>query len=284
MSIRNGKSRTGDVGGRLTTSAGVLEFTTVSRKGLKSAAVGETPDTVIVNLEVNGAEIRHSFDYETGAVTITTDNGVLLGQKEVALFASFQPAIAQHLDLMSLKSLSTAQEAPWRLSEMYSEAPLDYMLGKSWVIERTEPQTEANPIDSLFDVEPATGMEFVGGLAQRCAGESHNTFVDLRKGHDVCRNDLSFKKNAGHDYCQGPGALHGYIVTSQKYGCSSSKCYGRCGAGCGPGGRGACMHDCLRHDICNRSHTGKGCNDEWVEAADDYLNGAIHCAFRGCHD
>ncbi len=283
LSIRSSKSRSDDVGGRLATSAGVLDFSTVSRKGAKSAAFGETPDAVIVSLEVNGAEIRHAFDYSTGAVTVTTANGVRLGRRELDLFASFQPAIAKHLDSLNLESMSTAQDALWRLSEMYSEAPLNHMLEKSWVIERTVPQTEPNPVDTLFDAKPATGAELVGSLAKACAGESHNSFTDLHNGHDVCRSDLAFSKNAGHDYCQGPGALHGYLLTNQRYGCSSSQCYGRCGGGCGLDGRGAWMHDCLRHDICNRSHNGNGCDDEWREAADDYLNGPIHCAIRGCH-
>jgi hypothetical protein len=277
--VRAKRANSDDLAGALTTPSGALTFATDSTSAGKASAAGTTPERVMVTLEVNGAVIRHDFDVKGRRVTISTPEAVRFDQADLAVLRTFQQEFATaRLSKENFPSMPRATELVWRLSEMYSEAPLDMTLEKLRVIDLSGNPEQYTDNDDVR--QPAGGV-----LAKACAGQGGNGFIDLHDQGNVCDNGHLWRSEA-HDYCSGPGAHHGYTTVSHyDFGCGAPSCAGRCGGGCGAlNGQGAWQKDCLDHDRCNRTHGQQfeGCGDEWNEAADDYLNGEIHCIFDHC--
>lgn len=268
-----------DLVGTLTTPSGAMSFTTESTSAGKASAPGARPERVVVTLEVNGAVIRHDFDANARNVTISTPEPVKFDKADLAVLLTFQQEFAKaRLTEQNFLSMPRATELVWRLSEMYSEAPLNFPLQKLRVIDLSGNAEQYTDNDEMRS-EP------VNALAKACNGQGGNGFIDLHDQGNVCDNGHLWRSEA-HDYCSGPGAHHSYeTLAHYDFGCGSSSCAGRCGGGCGAlNGQGAWQKDCLDHDRCNRVHGQQfeGCGDEWNEAADDYLNGEIHCIFDHC--
>ena len=271
------REATDDISGSLSSPSGSLSFQTESTTSGKPTARGATPDRVIVTLEVNGDLIRHDFDDARRAVTISTPRLVRLEKEDVQVLKTFQQELGKAIvTAENFDRLPRAQELVWRLSEMYSEAPFGITIERMRVIDlKSDPEQNAD-----------VGRD-AGGDAPAACGQAGGGFIDLHAQCNVCNAGLHCWRSEAHDYCTGPGAHHDYVTTAhQDFGCGSSDCYGRCGGGCGAfgWGVGAWQKDCLDHDRCNRAHGQQfeGCGDEWNEAADDYLNGVIHCAFDHC--
>ncbi|MEO6064166.1 MAG: hypothetical protein ABIP49_00100 [Lysobacterales bacterium] len=270
ITLSSAKRTSDDVSGTLTSPSGVMSFQTASSTSGISTAKGATPTRVEVILEVNGAVLHHVVDDANGTVTISTAETVTLGKRDVNILKTFQQEFARAaLTAETFYSMPRATEMLWRLSEMYSEAPVGITLARVNVINlKPDPEQQAD-----FDGA-------VPSQAKAC-GQSGGGFIDLHDQGNVCDKGHLWRSEA-HDYCP----QHGYITNShQDFGCATSGCYGRCGSGCGPlNGQGAWQKDCLDHDVCNRTHGEQfgGCGDEWNEAADDYLNGTIHCIFDHC--
>lgn len=276
ISLAPERESSDDLSGSLSSPSGTLSFQTASTTSGTPTARGATPGRVEVTLQVNGDLIRHVFDYARRTVTISTPRPVKLEQEDVKVLMTFQQEFAKAvLTADNFDSMPRATEMVWRLSEMYSEAPFGVALEGMRVIDlKIDPEQNA-------DVDRR-----VGGDATAC-GQAGGGFIDLHDQCNVCNAGLHCWRSEAHDYCTGPGSHHGYLTTAhQDFGCGSTSCYGRCGGGCGAfgWGVGAWQKDCLDHDRCNRVHGQQfeGCGDEWNEAADDYLNGAIHCAFDHC--
>lgn len=268
-----------DLSGTLTTPSGAMSFRTVGTTSGKATAAGVSPDRLEVTLEVNGALIRHVFDDAQRTVKITTQDEVALKEADVKVLITFQQEFARALlTEKNFTSMPRATEMLWRLSEMYSEAPFGITLPRQRVIDL------AIDPERYTDVDGLASVDLRGSLTKAC-GQGGNGFIDLHDQGNVCDNGHLWRSEA-HDYCSGPGSHHGYqTVSHYDFGCGSTSCAGRCGGGCGAlNGQGAWQKDCLDHDRCNRTHGQQfeGCGDEWNEAADDYLNGEIHCIFDHC--
>lgn len=274
------RSASDDLSGSLSSPSGGMSFRTTSTTSGKATARGATPDRIKATLEVNGALIHHVFDAAQRTVTISTPDPVTVEEADVKLLITFQQEFAHALlTRENFASMPRATEVLWRLSEMYSEAPYGITLERLRVIDL------ASDPEKYTDIDGLVGGRIKDGAQLKACGQGGNGFIDLHDQGNVCDNGHLWRSEA-HDYCSGPGTHHGYLTDShQDFGCGASGCYGRCGSGCGPlNGQGAWQKDCLDHDKCNRTHGQqfKGCSDEWNEAADDYLNGEIHCIFDHC--
>lgn len=272
------KRASDDLSGTLQTPSGEMLFSTASSSAGALAAKGSVPDHVQATLTINGAVIVHDFDYVRQAVTIRTADDTVLDADRVRVLKSFQREFGlARLTAENFMSMPRATEVLWRLSEMYAEAPQGIALDSERVIDlRREAPQQVDMDDPKAPALP--GQE-------KACGRAGGGFIDLHDQGNVCDKGHLWRSEA-HDYCSGPGSHHDYRTTAhQDFGCGSSSCYGRCGPGCGVlNGQGAWQKDCLDHDVCNRSHDAQlgGCGDEWNEAADDYLNGEIHCIFDHC--
>ncbi len=276
--LNDAKSSSDDLAGSVWSKSGSMSFQSISTTHGKSTVRGAKPDLVEATLVVNGMQIKHVFDSLQNNVTISTTESVKLEKADVEVLRTFQQEFGKAvLSADTFMSMPRATEVIYRLSEMYSEAPYGIDLPKMRVIDfNIDPEQNA-------DIDPgqnAVAGGLVFGSTEKACGQAGGGFIDLHDTANVCDRG-AFYRNAHHDFCPN----HDYISNNQKYGCGSSDCYGRCGGGCGAlNGQGAWQKDCLDHDVCNRSHNSQfgGCGDEWNEAADDYLNGAIHCIFDHC--
>ncbi|TXH67750.1 MAG: hypothetical protein E6Q88_10400 [Lysobacteraceae bacterium] len=278
-----------DVSGHLQTASGGLSFQTRSLSRGQTAVRGASPERVQLRLEVNGAVLDHDIDYAAGTLTIRTPTPVVIDQNDREVLKSLQAELGRNLAMQgSVRSLPKSQDLLWRLSEMYSEIPLGYNIGKEWVIRRTEakpimPAANATAPANAFELlRPGNGVSAQGDVViAACDERSGGSFINLHSIVDVCLQNVVYYRSSAHDFCP----THGYQSKTVGYGCGSSSCNGRCGAGCGVGdGLGAWYQDCLDHDVCNRDHNSQlcACGDEWTEAADDYAFGAISC-YTTCH-
>lgn len=270
------KADSDDVAGSVWSKSGAMSFRTLSTTHDKATARGSKPDRVEATLEVNGIAIKHVFDSLQNNVVISTPESVKLEKADVEVLKTFQQEFAKsRLTAENFASMPRATEVVWRLSEMYSEAPYGVSLPKLRVVAFDRDPEQNADIDGLFGI----------GSAAKACGASGGGFIDLHDQGNVCDKGHLWRSEA-HDYCTGPGANHTMkTVAHQDFGCATNGCYGRCGGGCGVlNGQGAWQKDCLDHDVCNRTHGQQfsGCGDEWNEAADDYLNGEIHCIFDHC--
>ena len=271
-----------DLSGTLTSPSGAMSFRTAATTRGKATPRGGAADRIEATLEVNGAVIRHVFDSKQRNVTISTDDAVTLDEADVKVLIAFQQEFARtRLTEKSFTSMPRATEVLWRLSEMYSEAPVGITLERVRVIDLSMNPENYTDNDAAGDKPDLRGAT----LQAKACGQGGNGFIDLHDQGNVCDRGHLWRSEA-HDYCSGPGSHHGYTTISHyDFGCGSTSCAGRCGGGCGVlNGQGAWQKDCLDHDRCNRTHGQQfeGCGDEWNEAADDYLNGEIHCIFDHC--
>jgi hypothetical protein len=141
ITLTSAKGSSDDVSGMLTTPSGVMSFRTGSSTQGKSTARGAKPDRVKVTLKVNGAVIRHAVDDAEGTVTISTDGRtVTLDNQDVNVLKTFQQEFGREaLTEGTFDSMPRATEVLWRLSEMYSEAPVGVTLKRVNVISLKPP-------------------------------------------------------------------------------------------------------------------------------------------------
>lgn len=277
-----------DIAGTLETAAGGLSFQSRSLIAGRVATKGASPERVQMRLEINGAVLDHEIDYAAGTLTVRAPVPVVIDQSDRDVLKSFQAELGRSLAMQgSVRSLPKSQDLLWRLSEMYSEVPLGYNIGKEWVIRRSDAKP-ITPSASGAALAADTGMlppRNDGRLGEvviaACDERGGDSFTNLHAIADVCLQNVVYYRSSSHDYCP----THGYQSKTVGYGCGSSSCNGRCGAGCGVAdGLGAWYQDCLDHDVCNRDHNSQlgACGDEFTEAADDYAFGAISC-YTTCH-
>jgi hypothetical protein len=290
LQAKESGSANGDIAGSMSSPSGAMSFHTSSFKAGIPTRAGVLPDRVVARLEVNGAVITHEMNYSNNTITIRTDVPVTIDQSDRNVLKTFQSELGRGIQASGgLDNRSKAQELLWRLSEMYSEIPLGMKLPPVRVIRKDDKGTDnamvlpttGAPATNPLGIQVQPTADNLLTAASSCVEKDGGGFIDLHARADVCDNDRVLYRSTEHDYCPA----HGYISSNVAYGCGSDSCAGRCGSGCGLDGRGAWYKDCLDHDICNRAHGSQlgGCGDEWIEAAEDYLYGAISCTFLGCH-
>ncbi len=275
-----------DIAGHLQTVSGALSFQTRSLSAGIVAAKGTAPQRVQIRLEINGAVIDHEIDYAAGTMTVRTADRVVVDESDRSVLRSFHAELGRSLSQQGgFQQLPKSQDFLWRLAEMYSEIPLGKAFAAEWVVQRSDAQAIAPPVQKTPAAgawQPDTQAAAKAPIAAlACNEQGGGSFTNLHNIVDVCRSNQVFYRTSSHDYCPS----HGYSSKSVAYGCGASSCPGRCGAGCGVAdGLGAWYQDCLDHDICNRDHNSQlgACGDEWTEAADDYAFGAISC-YTTCH-
>jgi hypothetical protein len=263
------KASPADVAGWYANAGSVVQFRAENWNGDARSVPGATPDKVVVTLEVNGAAIEHRFDYTLLTVAID-GRGAKLEADDVAVLGSFYPMLEKAL-YESLQgqernpTLPRAQDALFRVATMYSEAPVGAVIGQRTLT--TPKETPAAPESRRSLVPSHASAPTAAHAGEACQVDGGSGVTPLSNPCSALRY-----RDTYHD------ANHCYWSTNEAYGENQSSCQGRCGAGCGlfGSGTGAWTVDCHDHDMCETYHDAD-CGDEWNEAADDYLLGAIRC-------
>lgn len=223
-----------------------------------------------VRFQARATDLRHALASVDSArlhveaeIDVAEGVAVLDGRGQVSLedrknFETLARELERRLEPPT-GELALHERLLYRMALLFSEAPVGLSLGH-------------------LEISAADGVEGAS-LLQTCQ-QADNDGVTYLSGscgvgvHQVC-GDTSTE-------CFGCDALH--------TGCDPAfDCLGRCGAGCGNGGRGWYTQDCADHDRCCASIGGcdnvfrLDCSDEFVELIDDILFGWFqsNCA-GGC--
>lgn len=239
----------------------------------------KAPTLFTVRLEVNGQPIEASWDFKEGVARLDGgDTALFLADRDALAALSYQ------LESEITKGLSGQKvDLVYRLANMLSEAPLGFPIG-SREIRRPETSGFEQAVPALFARDPEAleegGISLKASTVKACQQDGDDGITYLG---GAC-SWLYY--NSYHDadaHCYG-----NYQVYA---GCNRGSgtwqdCLGRCGGGCGSGGKGTYSTDCKDHDRCCRYHGGctnpwdGECGDEYWSADDDYAWGSTNC--NGC--